>query len=87
MVTLPKDFVKIWIPGYFWNTAEKKLYSIKVYGELKPLTYNKGGFFFGHDICPGYRVSHKGRKHVLSLERLRALRPTNNIEEIGIYRG
>ena len=53
MVTLPKDFVATRYPGYFWNVVEKKLYSIKVTGELKPMTFDKGGQFYGRDILPG----------------------------------
>ena len=37
MVTLPKDFVAIKFPGYFWNIKEQRLYSMKVTGVLRPL--------------------------------------------------
>ena len=84
MVTLPKDFVATRYPGYFWNVVEKKLYSIKVTGELKPMTFDKGGRFYGRDILPGYRISVNGRKGKMTMEYLGKLKATNNIQEIGV---
>ena len=40
MVTLPDNFTMTKYPGYFWNVLDKKLYSIKVTGELKPLVFS-----------------------------------------------
>jgi hypothetical protein len=84
MVTLPKDFVATRYPGYFWNVVEKKLYSIKITGELKPMTFDKGGRFYGRDILPGYRISVNGRKGKMTMEYLGKLKATNEIQEIGI---
>jgi hypothetical protein len=84
MVTLPKDFVATRYPGYFWNVVEKKLYSIKVTGELKPMTFDKGGRFYGRDILPGYRISVNGRKGKMTMEYLGKLKATNEIQEIGV---
>ncbi len=37
-IEFPQGFVALKkYPGYFWNTEEKKLYSMKVDGILKPL--------------------------------------------------
>ena len=84
MVTLPKEFVATRYPGYFWNVVEKKLYSIKVTGELKPMTFDKGGRFYGRDILPGYRISVNGRKGKMTMEYLGKLKATNEIQEIGV---
>lgn len=84
MVTLPKDFVATKAPGYFWNVKEKKLYSIKVTGELRPMTFQKGGRFYGYDVAPGYRISVQGRKRTFTMDYLSTLKATNNIEEIGV---
>jgi hypothetical protein len=42
MITLPKPFATVpSCPGYFWNTENHKLYSIKMAGELRELKMNK----------------------------------------------
>ena len=84
MVTLPKDFVATRYPGYFWNVVEKKLYSIKVTGELKPMAFHKGGNFGWIRVEPGYQISVKGKKRKYTMEYLGSLKATNNIEEIGV---
>lgn len=84
MVTLPKDFVATRYPGYFWNVVEKKLYSVKVTGELKAMAFYKGGFFYGNKIEPGYQISVKGRKRTFPLTYLTSLKATTEIQEIGV---
>jgi hypothetical protein len=84
MVTLPKDFVATRYPGYFWNVVEKKLYTLKVTGELRPMAFFKGGIFYGQRFDPGYQISVKGRKRRYTMEYLGSLKATNNIEEIGV---
>jgi hypothetical protein len=84
MVTLPKDFVATRYPGYFWNVTEKKLYSIKVTGELRPMAFHKGGNFYGYRVEPGYQISVKGRKRTLPMTYLGGLKATNEIQEIGV---
>lgn len=84
MVTLPKEFVATKYPGYFWNVTEKKLYSIKVTGELHSMKFQKGGRFYGYDVAPGYRISIKGHKRIFTMDYLNTLKATNNIEEIGV---
>jgi hypothetical protein len=86
MVVLPSDFVATRYPGYFWNVVEKKLYSIKVTGELKLIKFNRGGSFGHVTIQPGYPVSHKGvrRKYTIDyLESLKAV-PKTTHEVIGV---
>lgn len=84
MVVLPREFVAIKYPGYFWNTLNQKLYSIKVTGELKPLAYNKGGWYNGHQVLPGYRVSKNGTRHTIPLDHLIGLKPVSEHEVVGV---
>ena len=84
MVTLPVDFVATKAPGYFWNVKEQKLYSIKVSGELKPLAFHKGGNFGWIRVEPGYQISVKGRKRTFTLDYLKSLTATTEIQEIGV---
>lgn len=84
MVTLPKDFVATRYPGYFWNVAEKKLYSIKVSGELRELKFSKGGDFGWVKIPPGYKISVKGTRRYYTLDYLNKLTATADIQEIGV---
>ena len=84
MVTLPKDFVATRFPGYFWNVVEKKLYSLKVTGELRPMTFHKGGNFGWVRVEPGYQISVKVRKRRYTMEYLGSLKVTTDIQEIGV---
>ena len=84
MVTLPKDFVATRYPGYFWNVVERKLYSLKVTGELKPMAFHKGGRFYGYVIEPGYQISVNGQKRKYTMEYLGSLKATTDIQEIGV---
>lgn len=84
MVTLPKDFVATRYPGYFWSVTERKLYSLKVTGELRPMTFDRGGRFYGRDILPGYRISVNGKKRKYTMEYLGSLKSTKEIQEIGV---
>jgi hypothetical protein len=76
MVTLPKEFVATKFPGYFWNTSEKKLYSVKVSGYLHPLRYTRASPFT-HGV-EGYRVSVSGERRWLTLAYLNKLRPNED---------
>lgn len=84
MVTLPKEFVATRYPGYFWNLSDKKLYSLKVTGELRPMAFHKGGTFFGNHIAPGYQISVNGRKRRFTMEYLGSLKATEAVQEIGV---
>ena len=84
MVTLPKDFVATRYPGYFWNVVEKKLYSIKVTGELRPMTFHRGGNFGWVRVEPGYQISVNGQKRTYTLKYLTSLKATNKNQEIGV---
>jgi hypothetical protein len=84
MVVLPGDFVATRYPGYFWNLKERKLYTLKVTGELRPMTFNKGGTFYGVRHEPGYQISVNGRKRKFTMDYLSNLKPVNGLEVIGV---
>ena len=86
MVTLPPDFIAIKHPGYFWNTTDNQLYSVKVTGMLKPMKLVRrwnsrfGGYVQGTpDETTGYSLSKKGRHYFISLETLKALTPKDTV--------
>lgn len=72
MVSLPPEFAATWLPGYFWHTTDRKVYSIKIDGVLKPIkkVYPNR---FNNLTEPGFRVSHQGHKRFMSLSRLEKL--------------
>lgn len=73
MVVLPKGFVSTKYPGYFWNTEEERLYSVKVYGALKPMVMQKPNMWnYGQAL---YQVSVGGKKRYLYLNDLKKLKP------------
>lgn len=84
MVTLPVDFVATRYPGYFWNIKEKKLYSLKVTGELKPMAFFKGGTWYGVTHEPGYKISVNGVRRKYNMKYLNSLKSTTDIQEIGV---
>lgn len=77
MVTLPPEFVATKYPGYFWNVSDKKLYSCKVTGELRPLAFCKPNRW-NHGFA-GYRVSVNGQHRYLMLDRLLKLTPQSQV--------
>lgn len=74
-VKLPDRFVPTKYPGYFWDIEHKKLYSIKVSGELTPLKLQKGGYYHPviGKIPPHYKVSYKGFPKTYTLDYLNGL--------------
>ena len=74
MVTLPEEFVATKYPGYFWNTKEQRLYSLKVDGVLKPLAITTPNHW---NNLPdrAYRISVEGRKRYMLLSKLKELTP------------
>ncbi len=84
MVTLPKEFVATRYPGYFWNVAEQKLYTLKVTGELKPMAFFKGGTWYGVRHDPGYKLSVNGVRRKYTMDYLTSLTATNEIQVIGV---
>ncbi len=78
MVTLPKGFTATRYPGYFWHCQEKKLYSIKIGGELRELP-RRNPNHWNNWRSPGYNVSHRGRRRTLLLIELQKLKPKNSV--------
>lgn len=79
MVKLEPQFVATKYPGYFFNTTDHKLYSMKIDGILKPLKFHKPNHFnnlvyWRHHTEGGYQVSVKGRKRWLLIEELKAIK-------------
>ena len=77
-VRLPAGLVQTKYPGYFWDTMNEKLYSIKVAGVLKELKHHKsfrppGG---RREFPAGFGVSVRGRKFRLTRWELKKLYPT-----------
>ena len=72
MISLPTEFVSTKYPGYFWNTKEEKLYSIKS-GVLKPLVYRGPCRWNYFQSC--YSVSVDGTKRSLYTDYLKKLKP------------
>lgn len=91
MVTLPKRFVAVKYPGYFWDMQDKVLYSIKISGVLKPLKHTKTFFTTSrrghlqpledkvHGVQGGYQVSYKGRSRKLTDAYLHSLTYTDSV--------
>lgn len=73
MITFPPEFVTTTYPGYFWNTLTRRLFSIKVTGELREMKYTKASYWTNG--IEGYRVSYKGRRRWLTSKYLKTLQP------------
>jgi hypothetical protein len=83
MVNLPPQYVATKFPGYFFNTENKKLYSLKVSGILTPLKHiipNRFNCWYHFTKTGGYRVSVDGSNRVLTDEYLASLTPNENSE-------
>ena len=73
MITFPDGFVATRFPGYFWNTTDEKLYTMKVTGVLRPMriSYPPAHYEHGHE---SYRVSVNGvRRRLTTAQIKRAL--------------
>lgn len=84
MVTLPKEFVALPQPGYFWNLNDQKLYSCKVTGMLKPLKISSLGLWHNgrwnaDRTVPGYWMSEKKKRKFISLVDLKKLRTAKSV--------
>jgi len=77
MVTLPKPFISISYPGYFWNTETKTLFTLKGAGVLRQLTISKPSHF--NHYFSGYVVSHHGYRRKVSMEYLNSLKDHHSV--------
>lgn len=83
MISLPDTLTPVpRCPGYFWDTASHKLYSIKIGGVLKEMqiyTAHPAMFRFRqfNSLEPGdalYRASVNGRNVTLPVKKLKRLK-------------
>lgn len=59
------------LPGYFWHIEEKRLYSLKIGGVLRPLTLQKYSWNgWKKEEWPHYRLSTKGRSFNIGVDRI-----------------
>lgn len=77
MITFPAELTATKYPGYYWNTQTKKLFSIKIGGELRELGLTRPNRFNKLNE-PAYRVSVKGIRKNLSLTYLGKLEIKNS---------
>lgn len=68
MIKFPPEFTALIYPGYFWNVRDKKLYSVKVNGILKPLKLQRA-HRYNHYVV-GYQISVDGNKRYVPLDKL-----------------
>lgn len=84
-VTLPDEYVAVpKFPGYFVHIPTKTVYSIKIGGELKPLSYQYSFYTGFRMIKAGYNLSRNGKKHRLPQEAVDkiAANPTPSVVPI-----
>jgi len=79
MINIPKSFVALKYPGYFWNTEENKLYSMKVQGILRPLRLNKGGMYQGQVFEDAYRISVNGFRKYITPDQIQKIILKNSV--------
>jgi hypothetical protein len=85
-VTFKPEFIATKYPGYFFNTVDEKLYSMKIDGILKPLKFVTPNYFNNLHRRPikllggssvmtegGYYVSVKGLRRFYAIEHLKEL--------------
>lgn len=72
MVKLPDEFIATRYPGYFFNTSNDTLYSLKVSGVLRPLPLHKP-CHWNRLRSPAFRISVKGRRRIYPLDQLKTL--------------
>jgi hypothetical protein len=77
VVTLPNDFVATKYSGYFWHLKEKKLYTLRVSGILRPLKKYPPNFW--NHFRDEYRVSVEGTRRAVSMEYLKKLVPADSV--------
>ena len=78
-------------PGYYWHSEEKRLYSLKTSGVLKPLTLNVATNKTCYAIArrhryvpydPGdryYRIYHKGKRYSIFPDKIEKYLEPNKV--------
>jgi hypothetical protein len=70
MITFPDGFVATRFPGYFWNTTDEKLYTMKVTGILRPMQRCNPAPNDEHTQA-SYRVSVNGVRQRLTIGQIK----------------
>lgn len=76
MITLPFAFTAIRYPGYFWNTEDCCLYTLKG-GTLKKMVKCYPTRF--NDYKHGYRISHCGERRWVDMSYLNKLKLVDSV--------
>lgn len=88
MIVFPSEFVKLKYPGYFWNTQNKTLYSIKVGGYLRPLKKYPALKMMTNGIRldrpAGYNLSVNGVRRFVSEHSLMGIAPKTETEVVDL---
>jgi|AntRauTorcE11897_2_1112592.scaffolds.fasta_scaffold97749_1 hypothetical protein len=72
MVRLPEKFIATKARGYFFNTENEILYSLKIDGILKPMKLLQPNPF-NHMREPFFKISVNGNRRSYALSQLRTL--------------
>jgi len=72
MVRLPGEFIATKYNGYFFNTKNETLYSVKIGGILRPLPRVQPSYW-NRLSGPAFYVSVNGNKKCYGLDKLRKL--------------
>lgn len=70
MVQFPEGFTALIYPGYFWNSNEKCIYSLKRGGVLRPLPLRRRFIYKMMDIPCGYDIYYKGKRKRLPVANI-----------------
>jgi hypothetical protein len=81
MVRLPEEFIATKYNGYFFNTKNETLYSIKLGGLLRPLPLRYPDRF-NHLHIPAFYISVKGIRRAYPLKNLQELAAKPRVETI-----
>ena len=73
MITFPDGFVATRFPGYFWNTTDEKLYTMKVTGVLRPMRISYPPLY--EDDHASYRISVNGVRRRLTTAQIKRALP------------
>lgn len=72
MITFPDGFVATRFPGYYWNTTDEKLYTMKVTGILRPMRRCDPVPHDEHGQT-SYRVSVNGVRRRLTIAQIKRI--------------
>lgn len=76
MIRFPPEFKALaGFPGYFWNSQDQQLYTMKIAGVLRPLKLQKTIWSYGKlvSVQPNYQISRNGRRFTLTMRDIQRL--------------